>query len=99
MTFGILKTPRGGVALADISVGIFMLGPADIADWDGDEADRLRAEIRLLPIMRRMSSEPDAVRETLGDGLAARLDAFRRDARRPAPELRALLHDLRRARR
>lgn len=75
-----------------------MLGPADIADWDEDEADRLRAEIRLLPIMRRMAAEPDAARGTLGAALAERLDAFRRDARRPAHELRGLLDDLRRAR-
>jgi hypothetical protein len=75
-----------------------MLGPADIADWDEDEADRLRAEIRLLPIVRRMTSEPDAARQSLGAALAERLDSFRRDARRPAQELRSLLHDLRQAR-
>lgn len=75
-----------------------MLGPADIADWDEDEADRLRAEIRLLPIMRRMAAEPDAARETLGAALAGRLKSFRRDACRPAHELRGLLDDLRRAR-
>lgn len=75
-----------------------MLGPADISDWDEDEADRLRAEIRLLPIMRRMRDEPEAVRTTLGPALAARVDGFSRDARRPARELRGLLEDLRRAR-
>ena len=75
-----------------------MLGPADIADWNEDEADRLRAEIRLLPIMRRMASEPDATREFLGAMLAERLESFRRDARRPAHELRRLLDDLQRAR-
>ncbi|MCB1539725.1 MAG: hypothetical protein KDJ25_02395 [Rhodoblastus sp.] len=73
-----------------------MLGPADIADWDADETDRLRAEIRLLPIMRRISDEPHAAREALGPALAARLDGFRRDARRPAHELSRLLEDLRR---
>ena len=74
-----------------------MLGPADIADWDESEADRLRAEIRLLPIMRRMRDEPAAARLTLGPALAARVDGFSREARRPAPELRGLLTDLRRA--
>lgn len=75
-----------------------MLGPADIADWDEDEADRLRAEIRLLPIMRRMAAEPDAARRTLGAALAERLESFRRDARLPAQELRNLLDDLHGAR-
>ncbi len=75
-----------------------MLGPADIADWDEDEADRLRAEIRLLPIMRHMAREPDAARDSLGPMLAERLDSFQRDARRPAHELRRLLDDLQRAR-
>ncbi|MCC0005640.1 MAG: hypothetical protein H6872_10985 [Methylobacteriaceae bacterium] len=73
-----------------------MLGPADIADWDADETDRLRAEIRLLPIMRRIRDEPHAARKALGPALAARLDGFRRDARRPADELNRLLEDLRR---
>lgn len=74
-----------------------MLGPADICDWDGDESDRLRAEIRLQPALRRMASEQQAIRAALGPGLAARLEAFRRDARRPAQELRSLLDDLKRA--
>lgn len=72
-----------------------MLGPADIADWDEDEADRLRAEIRLLPIMRRLVNEPEVAREALGRPLAARLHSFSRDGRRPAHELRRLLEDLR----
>ncbi len=75
-----------------------MLGPADIADWDEDESDRLRAEIRLLPIMRRMNGEPRAVRDTLGPALAARLESFQRNGRRPVQELRSLLDELRRAR-
>jgi len=75
-----------------------MLGPADISDWDEDETDRLRAEIRLLPIMRRMRDEPEAARMALGSTLATRIDEFSRDARRPAQELRRLLEDLRRAR-
>ncbi|MCC2106408.1 MAG: hypothetical protein KDJ40_01995 [Hyphomicrobiales bacterium] len=74
-----------------------MLGPADIADWEESEADRLRAEIRLLPIMRRMRDEPAAARLTLGPALAARVDGFSRNARRPAQELHSLLTDLRRA--
>lgn len=72
-----------------------MLGPADIADWNEDESDRLRAEIRLLPVMRLLEEEPGRTRTALGPVLAARLDAFRRDARRPARELRNLLNDLR----
>ncbi len=72
-----------------------MLGPADIADWDEDEADRLRAEIRLLPILRRMAADPRAARAALGRPLAARVESFRRNARRPAHELRRLLDDLR----
>lgn len=75
-----------------------MLGPADIADWDEDDSDRLRAQIRLLPIMRCLSDEPRAAREILGPALAARLDSFRRDGRRPVQELRRLLDDLRSAR-
>ena len=76
-----------------------MLGPADIADWDGDEADRLRAEIRLLPVMRAMAADPLEARKALGPALAARIEAFRGDARRPAQELRKLLDDLRAAER
>lgn len=75
-----------------------MLGPADIDDWDEEESDSLRAAIRLLPIMRRLRDEPAAARERLGPALAARLDSFSRDARRPVHELRSLLDDLRRAR-
>jgi len=75
-----------------------MLGPADIADWDEDESDRLRAEILLLPIIRRINVEPRAVRDTLGPALAARLECFQRNGRRPVQELRSLLDDLRRAR-
>ena len=74
-----------------------MLGPADICDWDGDESDRLRAEIRLQPALRRVASEPQAICAALGPELAARVDAFRRDARRPAQELLSLLDDLKRA--
>ncbi len=75
-----------------------MLGPADIDDWDEDESDRLRAAIRLLPIMRRMRDEPGAARAAIGATLATRLEAFSQDARRPVHELRSLLDDLRRLR-
>jgi len=71
-----------------------MLGPADIADWGDDDCDRLRAEIRLLPIMRRLAAEPGAAHAALGGALAARLDAFRRDARLPHDELRRLRDEL-----
>jgi hypothetical protein len=71
-----------------------VLGPIDIEDWsDGDE-DRLRAEIRLLPIMRRLRMEPRETSAALTKEIKARLRRFDQDPNVPAVELRELLGDL-----
>ena len=72
-----------------------MLGPNDIDDWQGDEADRLRAEIRLLPIVQWFRRDPKAAGKHIDRALATRLRKFSRDSGLPHAELAALLQDLR----
>ena len=74
-----------------------MLGPNDIDDWAGDEADRLRAEIRLLPVYKSFRQEPKPVAGRLGRDLSARLRKFCRNADMPLGDLGALLDDLRKS--
>ena len=74
-----------------------MLGPNDILDWGEYDGDRLRAEIRLLPLVRRFRAEPRPVAAILGRELLARLRAFDRNADLAPEQLRVLLADLRRA--
>ncbi|MGO9702115.1 MAG: hypothetical protein ACLPX7_22960 [Xanthobacteraceae bacterium] len=52
-----------------------MLGGVDLIDW-ADEADLLRAEIRLLPVVERFASNPGLMRLILGNELSGRLRAF-----------------------
>jgi hypothetical protein len=52
-----------------------MLGEVDLRGWD-DEGDLVRAEIRLLPVVHRFSSEPDLIQKALGKDLWRRLCAF-----------------------
>ena len=74
-----------------------MLGPNDIDDWTDDEADRLRAEIRLLPVFQSFRREPKPVAGRLGSDLSARLRKFCKNADMPLAQLGALLDDLRKS--
>jgi hypothetical protein len=74
-----------------------MLGPNDIDDWVIDEGDRLRAEIRLLPVVLWFRRDPKPAAAHLGKDLAARLRGFARNSDMPLGYLGALLDDLRRA--
>ena len=74
-----------------------MLGPIDLDDWSCDEADRLRAEIRVVPAFAHFRDEPRATAAILGKALTARVQRFNGDADLPESDLRALLSDLTRA--
>ncbi len=52
-----------------------MLGPIDLEDW-ADEDDLVRAEIRLLPVVHRVASDPGLMRILLGNEISGRLRAF-----------------------
>jgi hypothetical protein len=52
-----------------------MLGAADLNGWT-DEGDLERAAIRILPVVGRFITNPDPVREILGNDLSGRLRAF-----------------------
>lgn len=80
-------------------MGDVMLGPVDIADWRVDECDRLRAEIRILPIAQNLAANLRGADAALDDELATRWRRFARDADQPAQDLRMLLDGLRRAQR
>jgi chromosome partitioning protein len=70
-----------------------MLGAADLNDWT-DEGDLERAAIRILPIVGRFITNPDPVREILGNDLSGRLRAFLEGRDLTVETLRKLLSDL-----
>ena len=72
-----------------------MLGPVDLRDWDCDEADLLRAEIRSLPIVLRHGREPKAILGMLGTDISRRLGELQRGALVEIEELQRLLGELR----
>jgi hypothetical protein len=70
-----------------------MLGGVDLIDWV-DEADLLRAEMRLLPIVERFRSDPGLMRLILGNDLSGRLRAFTKGRDLSVDALRQLRADL-----
>lgn len=70
-----------------------MLGGVDLIDWV-DEADLLRAEIRLLPVVERFASDPGLMRLILGNDLSGRIRAFKRGRDLSVEALRQLRADL-----
>jgi hypothetical protein len=70
-----------------------VLGGVDLQVW-ADEGDLERAEIRLLPIVTKFSSEPDLTSKILGSDLSRRLRAFNQGLNLNAEALRGLLDDL-----
>jgi hypothetical protein len=70
-----------------------MLGGVDLRGWD-DESDLVRAEIRLLPVVHRFTSEPDVIQASLGKDLSRRLRAFNDGQDLDVSALRALHADL-----
>jgi hypothetical protein len=70
-----------------------MLGGVDLNDW-ADEGDPVRAEIRLLPVVQRLASDPAAADRILGRDLALRLRAFEQNRELGTEALRSLLADL-----
>ena len=74
-----------------------MLGPVDIEDWLSCDEDRLRAEIRLIPVVQRFSKQPTDVSREVGRDMARRLDDFNRRFDQSVCELDRLLADLIRA--
>ena len=74
-----------------------MLGPNDVEDWGESEDDRVRAEIRLLPIMHEFRQAPRPAAALLGRDLAKRVRKFQRESQQSQDFLMALLHDLREA--
>ena len=75
-----------------------MLGPVDIEDWSAGEEERLRAEIRLLPLVQRFNRQPQQVAREIGRDMARRLEDFAARFDQPVKELDALLTDLKRTR-
>ena len=71
-----------------------MLGPNDVEDWGESEDDRLRAEIRLLPIMHQFRDAPRQTAALLGRELAARVRQFQRNPQLSQDTLSRLLRDL-----
>jgi hypothetical protein len=74
-----------------------MLGPVDIEDWLSCEEDRLRAEIRQIPVVQRFNRQPKEVSREVGRDMARRLDEFYHRFDHTPVELDKLLADLRRA--
>jgi hypothetical protein len=70
-----------------------MLGPADLRDW-ADEDDLVRAEIRLLPVVRRFASDPGLMRIILGNDISGRVRAFVKGRELSVEALHRLLADL-----
>jgi hypothetical protein len=70
-----------------------MLGAADLTDWAGED-DLVRAEIRLLPIVRRFAADPGLMRIILGNDLSGRLRTFIKGRDLDVEALRRLLADL-----
>ena len=70
-----------------------MLGGVDLIDW-ADEADLLRAEIRLLPVVERFASDPGLMRLILGNDLSGRLRTFKKGQDLSVEALRQLRADL-----
>jgi hypothetical protein len=70
-----------------------MLGPADLRDW-ADEDDLVRAEIRLLPVVRRFASDPGLMRIILGNDISGRVRAFMKGRELSVEALQRLLADL-----
>jgi hypothetical protein len=70
-----------------------MLGGVDLRDW-AEEGDLLRAEIRLLPVMRRIASDPSVTQKILSNDLALRLRAFNDGRDLDIESLRCLFADL-----
>ena len=70
-----------------------MLGPIDLRDW-ADDGYHLRAAIRLLPLMERYRADPQAVRVTIGDDLARRIEGFIKCSALTSQDLNRLLADL-----
>lgn len=70
-----------------------VLGGVDLIDW-ADEADLLRAEIRLLPVVERFASDPGLMRLILGNDLSGRLRTFKKGQDLSVEALRQLRADL-----
>jgi hypothetical protein len=70
-----------------------MLGPADLRDW-AEEDDLVRAEIRLLPVVRRFASDPGLMRIILGNDISGRVRAFVKGRELSVEALHRLLADL-----
>jgi hypothetical protein len=70
-----------------------MLGPADLRDW-AEEDDLVRAEIRLLPVVRRFASDPGLMRIILGNDISGRMRAFLKGRELSVEALQRLLADL-----
>ena len=70
-----------------------VLGGVDLIDW-ADEADLLRAEIRLLPVVERFASDPGLMRLILGNDLSGRLRTFKKGRDLSVEALRQLRGDL-----
>ena len=70
-----------------------MLGGVDLTGW-ADEGDLVRAEIRLLPIVQRFTSESGVMQKILGHDLSLRLRAFNQGRNLNVDALRRLLADL-----
>ena len=71
-----------------------MLGPADLRDWEFDEDDWLREEIRIAPLMIRYLVEPRVVTAMLGDEVGKLLSDFQQGAPVTTEDLRRLELDL-----
>jgi hypothetical protein len=70
-----------------------MLGAADLTDWAGED-DLVRAQIRLLPVVRRFVADPGLMRMILGNDLSGRLRTFIKGRDLDVEALRRLLADL-----
>jgi hypothetical protein len=70
-----------------------MLGPIDLRDW-AEDADVVRAEIRLLPVVQRIASDPSIIQKTLGNDLALRWQAFNEGRNLDVESLRRLFAEL-----
>jgi hypothetical protein len=57
-----------------------MLGPVDMEDWDRNEADDLRAEIRCLPVVLLFARDPGPTGRRIGKRLADSLQSLSQGA-------------------
>ena len=71
-----------------------MLGPSDLRDWDFDEADLVRAEIRVHPRFRACVDAGRGMSRLVGANIAGRIAAFERGEGHELADLRRLLRDI-----